>query len=201
MNSKASFDSLAITAHLTGVIGPVTRWEINLFSYLACLMSLYRGNPPTDWGYQFAATGSGSPFSFELDTAIDQGIQFGFLEEQDYLISVSHRGREELNILSTLSELYKRLAFVEPACSSTLAMPVGFVRAAVQKDSSVRSATSLRINRNLLEDWSLIQVQDQLGLVRSALGSTPVDLLSPAITWILHFSTEDLLESTAEDVD
>ena len=201
MNSKASFDSLAIVAHLSGAIGPTTRWEIQLFSYLACLMSLYRGNPPTDWGYQFAATESGSPFSFELDTAIDQSIQFGFLEEQHNLISVSRKGGEELNVLYTLSEFYKRLEFIEPACSSTLAMPVGFVRAAVHKDSSVRAATSLRINRNLLQDWSLIQVQEQLGLVRSSLGSTRGDLLSPAITWILRFSREDLLECTAEEFD
>lgn len=200
MNSKASFDTLAVSVQLFNIVGPISSWEVHLFSYLACLMSLYDGNPPSDWGYRFAATESGSPYSYDLDVAIEQGIQFGFLEYRDHLISVSESGAQELDALSTLSELQKRMVYLEPACSSALAMPVGFVRAAVHRDATISSVARLETSRCLLEDMSLIQVQDQLDLVRSALGEPQREFLSPAITWIAYFSQEDMLDSVAQYV-
>ena len=200
MNSKASFDSLAVSAQLSNIVGLISRWDVHLFSYLACLVSLYDGNPPSDWGYRFAATESGSPYSYDLDVAIELSIQFGFLEYRDHLISVSESGAQELDALSSLSELQKRMAYLEPACSSALAMPVGFVRAAVHRDATVSSVAKLETGRNLLEDMSLIQVQDQLDWVRTAFGEPQRDFLSPAITWIVHFSQEDMRDSVAEYV-
>jgi hypothetical protein len=79
-------------------------------------------------------------------------------------------------------------------------MPVGFVRAAVHRDSTVGAVAKLEAGRNLLEDMSLIQVQDQLDLVRSALGEPQREFLSPAITWIAYFSQEDMLDSVAQYV-
>ena len=198
MNSKASFDSLTVSAQLSTIVGPVSIWEVHLFSYLACLLSLYNGSPPSDWGYRFAATEYGSPYSYDLDVAIAQGVQSGFLEARDHLISVSEAGAQELEALSTLSELQKRLIYLEPACSSALAMPVGFVRAAVHRDSTVGAVAKLEAGRNLLEDISLIQIQDQFALVRSALGEPQRDFLSPAITWIMYFSQEDMVDSVPQ---
>ena len=198
MNSKASFDSLAVSAQLSTIVGPVSIWEVQLFSYLACLLSLYSGSPPSDWGYRFTATEYGSPYSYDLDVAITRSVQFGFLETRDHLISISGAGAQELEALSTLSELQKRWVYLEPACSSALAMPVGFVRAAVHRDSTVGAVAKLETGRSLLEDMSLIQVQDQFAFVRSALGEPQRDFLSPAITWIAYFSQEELLDSVAQ---
>lgn len=201
MNDKASFDSLAIPSILDAAIGPATSGEIHLFSYLACLLYLYRGNPLADWGYDFTATESGAPYSYDVDQAISFYSQVGFLKIDEELVSLTQEGREELVNLSTLSTLQTRLAFLEPACSSALAVPVGLVRAAVHLDINVSSAVELQSSRHLFDRTSMAQLYEQFDALRSVLGPDQSDLLSPAVTWATYFGLQDLavLDTMNED--
>lgn len=198
MNSRASFDTLAITARLSAIVGPVSQGEVHLFGYLSCLIYLYKGNPSSGWGYPFLAAMSGAPFSADLDQAIALAIQIGFLEDRNRFLSITALGSAELSAISSLTEFNKRVAYIEPACSSALAMPLGLVRAAVHQVPSIASSSKLQTNRNLLDQLSLLQVQEQFSAVRSALGDVQEDLLSPAITWIMYYSQRDLLNSSAD---
>ena len=199
MNSRAFFDSLAITSQLGTAIGPVTPGEVHLYCYLACLMFLYRGHPISDWGYAFAATESGAPFSFALDTAIDSYARVGFFEHLDGLMSVTESGMQEYQDLSSMETLDARLAFLEPACSSALAVPVGLVRAAVHVDSNISSSINLKANRHLFDTTSLSQLEEQFQALRAVLGDEHGDLLSPLVTWVSYFSQQALAVITTDD--
>lgn len=201
MNSRAFFDSLATTSNLGTAIGPVTPGEVHLFCYLACLMFLYRGHSISDWGYEFAATESGAPFSFELDRAIDSYSRVGFLEHLNGLMSLTDAGVQEYQDLSSMSTLNTRLAFLEPACSSALAVPVGLVRAAVHLDSNISSSINLKSSRHLFDTTSLIQFDEQFQALRTVLGDEQGDLLSPIVTWVSYFSRQALEVITTDDDD
>ena len=201
MNSHASFDTLAVTFQLSAAVGPVTRGEVYLFSYMACLLFLYEGNPLNDWRYPFTATESGAPYSIDLDRAIVDYVQMGFLEDLNGYLSVGDTGATEFGNLSSLSAFQARLHYIEPACSSALAIPVGLVRAAVHQDPNIFSSRNLQTSRHLLDHTSLSQLHEQFEAIRSTLGTNQIDLLSPAVTWVMYSSQRDLPNDSAEDDD
>jgi hypothetical protein len=63
------FDCLAIAVGTPRSVAPLSVQELHLFSYLACLLALFEGRPVADWGYRFALTSKGYPFSAEFEAA------------------------------------------------------------------------------------------------------------------------------------
>ena len=93
VNPYAAFDSLYISAALgTNIRRPVVA-EIHAFAYLACLLSLYRGQPVSDWGYGFAGTRDGSPFSPEIEGAVRAMASTGYLHVSEGDIGITAGGQ------------------------------------------------------------------------------------------------------------
>ena len=70
LNPEATFDCLLVAERLRREAGTFTAPELHLFSYLGCLLWLYRGNIAADWGYSFVGTELGAPFSLDIDYAL-----------------------------------------------------------------------------------------------------------------------------------
>lgn len=193
MNSAALFDVLAVHSHLSAAVGPITRAEVHLFGYLSCLLSLYDRLPAADWRYEFAATGFGTPFSVDLDVALQESLYSGdiSMSSQYNLTFISKAGEAELNDLRTLSSFGARERYIEAACATALTIPVGVAHAAIARDEDIRRADTLGSTRVLLRgDW-LDTLHEQFDALRAVVSDASVDLLAPAVVWLRYFGMSD----------
>ena len=129
INPYAYFDCLAISTRLQKVFESVAEAEVHLFTYLACLLSLYKKHPASDWEYSYASTKTGSPFSPALAEAVPELVMSGLLRRtNNNYLQITTEGRAEYEFLRTLSQNMGREIFLEGASSSVLALPVGIVK-------------------------------------------------------------------------
>lgn len=184
VNPYSAFDSLYVSAALgTAIRRPVVA-EIHVFAYLACLLSLYRAQPVSDWGYGFAGTRDGSPFSPEIEVAVRALAATGYLHFLDDEISITDSGRAELAAWQGLSQNRERITYLEPACSSTLTMPVGVIRHALSQEPTLRPTSRLTTTRRLLEGPYLPRLYEQFAVLGRTVGVEQQDLLIPATVWL-----------------
>lgn len=188
MKSYAFFDSLSIAQHLEPALGSAARGELHLFSYLACILFLIDENPVSDWEYAFAATGSGTPFSWELNEAIDQSQRAGLLELHDTAFEITERGTAELGELRQISSLADREKYLEASCASSLAIPAGLIRRAISNEPRIAASRLLNSRRALLDETTLESLYEYFDALRKAVGEGQEDLLAPAIVWVRYLS-------------
>jgi hypothetical protein len=171
------------------------RGEIHLFSYLACLLSLYEGKPAAEWGYSFAVTDSGYPFSGDIQDCLQFMTTSGLLHPRDEYageyFNVSTSGKQEQNNLSQLSEFAEREPFLAGACSSLLALPIGSIRIALKNDLGIKGALALKQARLLLTETTLDLLYEQLGALSNSIGVNTKDLMVPAVVWLTYLSDDD----------
>jgi hypothetical protein len=184
VNPYAAFDSLYIASELTGKLQGASVADLHVFAYLGCLLSLYRRRPVADWGYGFAGTRDGSPFSPELESAVRALSAIGYLHLSEGGVKVTATGREELVALQQLSQNRDRIVYLEPACSSGLAMPVGVIHHALAQEPTLRPATSLAATRPLLDGPYLPRLYEQFAVLGRTVGVEHQDLLIPATVWL-----------------
>ena len=65
---EAAFDCLTMVSLVRDLRYGPTAGEVHLLTYLASVLAIYdqRGEGVTAWGYRFASTPSGAPFSSVL---------------------------------------------------------------------------------------------------------------------------------------
>ena len=137
VNTSAFFDTIVLTDRINQRIGTAVGPEVHLFAYLACLLAVYRGWPATDWGYRFACTENGAPYSHELQNAIEELLALGHLSSSEEIITLSEGGQDLRGFLSSLETQQRRLPYLDGACSSLLGMPVGIVRYAISSEPTI----------------------------------------------------------------
>jgi hypothetical protein len=184
VNHLAFYDALALAGRIDRRLGSVVGPEIHLFAYLACLLAVYRGWPPADWGYRFACTGNGAPYSHEIQCAVDELLSLGHLVGTGESILVTQEGKELESFLSSMETQRQRLPFIDGACSSLLGMSVGIVRQAVSEEPTIKKAASLSRNQLLLDDASQQLIYEEFDKITAAIGTKPQDLMVPAVVWL-----------------
>lgn len=189
MNPFAFFDCLAISAKLERSLGDVAIPELHLFSYLGCLLSLYRSMPVTAWEYSFTGTKEGSPFSVDIDDAKSELVLGGYCTEEDEFVQLTADGRGEYGILKTLDINRRRDEFLDAACSSALALPIGYIRNAVSHDSEMIAATKFSRARHLLAEPARESLYESFGCLTELIGEEARDLLFPAVVWIRYLGS------------
>jgi hypothetical protein len=187
-NPDAAFDVLYMATRLQYQLGNVADAELHLFGYLSCLLSLYRGNPIADWGYGFAGTKNGSPFSADLQDATRNLELNACLSREDDHLQITHRGASELEILTALDQNARRTQYLEGASSSLLALPVGMIREAILFEPTLRPAGRLDTTRLLLTGVALDLLYDQFDLLNQAVGLANADLLVPSTVWLTYLA-------------
>jgi hypothetical protein len=188
VNPEAAFDCLAITTLLGPSVEGVLPGEIHVFAYLACLLSLYNGQPVTDWGYSFAGTSEGAPFSVAIDDAVNTLRVSGDLVEHGGGVRITEAGRTEYGLLAELKQNASRVLYLTGACSSVLALPIGMVRNAIAHEPAVKRALALGATRLLLERVDVSALYEQFSALAAVLGEEVRDFMAPAVTWLMFLT-------------
>ena len=192
---EATYDSLYIVRCLEEPLHGVTEGEVQVFGYLAQLLGLFKGAPTAEWGYRFARTNWGAPFSREIAGALKEFKLSGQLQvvAQDEVAPVvcAEEGKALGEALDDLQTCCTRRPYLEAACASVSAFPVAAIRRAIRSEPTLKSASAHAGPQELLSGPSLELLYEQFGALRQALGDAPTDLLVPSSVWLSYLIEKD----------
>lgn len=186
---RSFYDALALCAGLEVVLESVARAEIHLVAYLASLLAIYSGQSSSEWGYRFAVTPAGYPFSQDLDGALGYWIKSGrLLAHADGYVRMSDHGAEEFERLDTLSEMRRNEKFIHGACGSVLVMPVGVIREALGHEGDLQRVPHLSQAELLPTEVGSELRREQFIALRHTLPLDLEDLMTPAVVWLSYLT-------------
>jgi len=191
LNSLAFFDCLSIARRIQSQVGSVLSSELHTFAYLSCLLSLYKGNPVSEWGYDFIGIRQNAPYSQPIDDSKSNILRLGFFDiDKEQYIRVSPSGILEHDRLKLLKIYSRREQFIEGACSSILALPIGLIRNALSKEPNLLASQESNSVKALLDERSpsLVLLYDQFNALSSAVRIEMTNLMIPAIVWLSYLS-------------
>lgn len=191
----SAFDALAIARHLERIAGSAAAVELHVFAYLACLLSVYDGRGPREWGYSFSATPAGSPFATSLADATDRIRAAGWLVDRGPSMVLSSAGLSELEALSAFPSQAPRLRYIEAATSAATLLPLPAVADALMYEPQLRRALDyLASSDELLDAQGVDMLMEQFIAISDALAETAPergDLLVPAVVWLSYLADHE----------
>ena len=187
INPYATYDALFIGNKLQGYIGDFNASEIQLFCYFSCLLSLYEGNPISFWGYKFLKNELGVPLSTDVYDSLNCLSRNGEVEEQHSYYQITSLGIQKSEVLTGFTRFQHRKKYLEASCDSLLALPIGNIRNAINKEPIVRAASNSTL-RNLIdeENGATSLLYEQFELLKDAINVKNSDLFVPAVTWLKY---------------
>jgi hypothetical protein len=195
VNPAAYFDCLSLAVRLQRRIDEPSVAELCLFSYLSCLLWLYKGEPVSTWGYSFVVTQQAFIYSTEIQDSVSILISKGYLSpKEDIYLHVTEEGEYEYQQLATLPSMEEREPFLEGACASLLALPYGLIRNTLQQEPDIRATIELSQSRALLTDNDQDILYDQFKALSSAIGIEINDLMIPAVVWLKYLARAQSLQ-------
>jgi len=192
-NSESYYDALAICAHLDQILDSVAPSEVYIFAYLSCLLSVYRKQPVTDWGYRFGTIEDGYPYSADLAQSIEDLVRAGYLQQniEDGYLHVTPSGEKELEWLQNLGNNAKREEYITGACYSALSLPLGVIRDAIDESRDLHAARALSSTRHIPSSSGMQDIHDQFDILSRSVGVDIEDLMIPAVVWLQFMSSID----------
>jgi hypothetical protein len=193
------FDVLSVTRDICRITDAAALNEILTFCYLACLLSMYEGQPASDWGYGFAATSYASPYSEEIARSVDELKTEGSLSVSGSGLALSESGIENLRQWRSLSRFKERSRYLRVACSSGVAIPLPLVSASIGAEPQLKRAAELKSTRALLTGPSVESLYSQFGALSHVVPQGSSSLLVPAVIWLNYLAgTEGMIPSHSE---
>ena len=193
MSSESVYDSLFVLDAIGFSANGATPGEVQVLSYLGCLMSVYDGQRAEQWGYSFTATRAGAPYADEIAMSLDQLVRGGFASVDVPLIQISERGRNELRFASTLTLNERRRRFLDAATAAALAMPLPSVADALSFEPGLRRALRFVRTRALLDETGVGLLEEQFESLSETLGTelaATEDLMVPTVVWLTYLASE-----------
>lgn len=183
---EAYFDALAILGDAPASIVPMSIVEMHLYAYLGCILGLFRGNPVASWGYSFAITTEGFPYSAQFDEARKVLLFKGLADQDDEGLLLPDRDNmpNEMEKVLSFSQFGPRREWLRTATNCALAFPVGAIRYAINQSPGIEAPLRLGQRRQLLQTEDVGLLHDEHEAVRKVLGPDVQDLLSPAVLWL-----------------
>jgi len=193
MSPEAYFDCLVIATELGLPMNGVGRLDFQRVSFLSCLLSLYKGKPVSEWGYRFANTGYGTPFSDQLDAAIVKLLSGGQLLETSGRLQISEIGIAMRELLGSLENHAGRITYLQAACASMLAVPLSTMASGLDQEPTV-VASQLRSGTSFLLEAPHVEVLHEHFHALSRVLPDTTDLFSPSVLWLSYMSETVLSE-------
>lgn len=194
MAPEAYFDCLQIASELDEPLGGVSRMDFQRITFLSCLLSIYQAKPVADWGYRFANTGSGTPFSDEINDAVTGLLNVGQLIESDSRLRITESGQVMLQMMRGLDSIAGRAACLDAACASMLAVPRATMTEGLDQEPTV-AASHLRSGATLLLEEPYVQMlYEHFDVLAKVIPPDPTDLFSPSVLWLAYMSKTRLSE-------
>lgn len=197
---EAGYDALFVAGALSAFADGAAAVELHLFAYLACLLSIYDGRSPEEWGYSFVATPAGAPYAESLAEQTDSLRAAGMLLDDGPLLIVSERGREFQDSIVGFSFNRGRAPYLEASCSTATVLPLPTVAHSVAAEPGLQNALQASAPRELLGDTELILVDEQFAAITETLVSDARDnrdggddLLVPATVWLSYLDASSRL--------
>lgn len=184
---EALFDTLYLGNNLEDELGDVAPSEIHLFSYLACLLSLYDSNPISFWGYKFIKNDYGSPYSHAIKKAIESALYNNYLEYIDEMyFDLTEGGKEILSVLEEHKQFVERSQYLKISLDCITMMPYGIVKESITNEPILSSARKHENRRTLIEEEtaSINLLYNNFGILHEALKDKSDDLVVPALVWL-----------------
>lgn len=181
---EAYFDNLVLVGEAPSSVLPMSVVELHLYSYLGCILALFRGQPIGDWGYGYSVTSEGFPFSAELEQSRRVLAKSGILDvDEAGLIrpNVELLGGE-LKMVLSISSWEERRNYLRTATECALALPVGSIRYAINQTPGIMPSLMLKQRRRLLDTDDISLLYEEYKVVRSVVGES--NALSPAVVWL-----------------
>lgn len=192
MVPEAFFDTLRIAAELDEPLGGVSRMEIQRISFLSCLLSIYLAKPVSDWGYRFANTGAGTPFSDQLNEAVGRLIGTAELAESDGRLRITANGRAMLDMLGKHTSMAERPPCLEAACASMLAVPRSTLSDGLDQEPTIAASHLKSGATMLLEEPYLSMLHDHFSVLAQVIPPSQGDLFSPSVLWLSYMAQTKL---------
>lgn len=186
LSPEAYFDGLALLYRMPRSSSPAAEIDLHLLAFLGCIVGLFRGTPTADWGYRFALTDSGFPFSAEFQSALRHLERTGLADQVngDYTPASGERVAAEFEACRSLTSLGSRVPLIEIAADCTLVVPAGAIRYAVTSIPTLKTSSILGQSRPLLETGDSEILEREYDLIRRALKNEATDDLSPVVLWL-----------------
>jgi hypothetical protein len=189
--ASAGFDVLAITGRLASTAGGAAPAELHVFSYLACLLSLYEGRAPELWSYGFAATPAGTPYAVSLAEECNRLRAAGHLIDQGEVLALSADGARELRELRTLRLLSDRDRYLVASCAASTLLPLPAVADALSFEPQLQRALRSSSTRELFKPAGLVLLQRHFGALSDCLrqrSPDTADLLVATTVWLTYLA-------------
>lgn len=201
INPEAYFDCLQIAAELSAPLNGVTRIELQRIAFLSCLLSIYTAQPVSDWGYKFANTGTGLPFSDHLVSATDFLINTGSLSDEAGRLKPTPRGTEMLARLTQLQSIATRMPCLSAAAASLLALPCSVIMEGLQQEPTT-VASQLRDSPTMLLDEPHLQtLHAHFEALAAVIPPGNTDLLSPSVLWLSYMAHVNASDEGSQEAD
>ena len=183
---ESYFDALAVMHDAPASVMPMTVIEAHLYTYLGCILGLFKGQAVGDWGYPFAVTSEGFPFSAQFEKARSIVVARGLADEdgQGMLTARHEEMSAEIESLLTFGSWSDRRSWLRAATECALALPVGSIRHAISQTPGVAASVRLGQRRQLLQADDIDLLYEEYQIIGSVLGPGVPDLLSPAVIWL-----------------
>lgn len=196
MVPEAFFDCLQITSELGDSLGGVSRMDFQRLTYLSCLLSIYQAKPVADWGYKFANTGAGTPFSDEINDAVAFLARTSQIVECDGRFMLTESGKRMLETLRGFSSNDGRFACLNAACSSMLAVPLATITQGLDQEPTVMASHQRAHSTMLLEEPHLQLLHEHFNVLSQVIEPNKADLFSPSVLWLSYVSDTAVSERT-----
>lgn len=193
-NPEAFYDTITIVRELAPSLGGVSRLEVQRAAYLSCLLALFKGRPLADWGYRFARTDFGTPFSAGINDAVEFLLGSGSLSNEDGKFALTSRSLQLELILKRLHNLAERDIFLHAACGSALAVPASTFSEGLDNEPTVQSAFHRSSGGGLLEGPALHLLYEHFDGLTKVLDARNSDLLTPSVVWLSYIANQPVSE-------
>ena len=188
MNPEAHFDCLLIASELETPLGGVTRLEMQRIAFLSCLLSIYTKQAASDWGYKFANTGTGLPFSGHLVSATDYLVSTSLLSEAKGRLRPTPLGSQMLAGLAALQLMAPRIPCLNAAAASLLAVPGSVMAEGLQQEPTTVASKLRDSPTMLLDEPHLRTLHDHFAALAAVFPPGQQDLLSPSVLWLTYMA-------------
>ncbi|GAA4397205.1 hypothetical protein GCM10023153_20880 [Ornithinibacter aureus] len=189
----ATFDVLYLVAVLEPQGSP-SRLELQTFAYLGCLMSVYKGEPASEWGYAFSAVPPTLPFSPAIEAALSDLVASARLlrtrsedaDEGTNCYRLTAQGRGDLAFLSGLEAFAPRVDFLRAAGKTALFTSPPAVVNSLAYEPQLAQALRLDNPRLLLTQVSSEPLYREFSALVQVLGSEHEELIVPASLYVRY---------------
>lgn len=191
MNHFTTYDALSLTLKLQEKLDDVSVDEIQMFSYLACLLSIYDGKGANDWGYLFIKNELGAPYNNDIVETIKvlADTRMVKMKDREYFLA-TRLAHDRYALLSKMKMYEDREKYLSASAKCIKFVPYADVRSALYEEPTLLYSKRIDERQILLDGNSatIHLLYRQFDNLRTALRDRYKNLVIPALVWMSHNS-------------